>query len=113
MIGKNPDLPRERKTAPGPTRDRRDATDPDQFLEQDGPGAYGMERCLAERLERALHHDELLRTRSRSDRCASAVRIRWRSTLVRLRGEGAAMLPPGAFLPVFEHCGMMPEPIAG
>ncbi|HYD57196.1 MAG TPA: EAL domain-containing protein [Burkholderiales bacterium] len=29
--------------------------------------------------------------------------------LVRLREEESAMLPPGEFLPVFEHYGMMPE----
>jgi EAL domain-containing protein (putative c-di-GMP-specific phosphodiesterase class I) len=30
-------------------------------------------------------------------------------TLVRLREEESAMLPPGDFLPVFEHHGMMPQ----
>src|SRR5687767_11775166 len=29
--------------------------------------------------------------------------------LVRMREEEAALLPPGEFLPVFEHYGMMPQ----
>lgn len=64
---------------------------------------------LAERLERALHHDELQLFAQPIESLREPGTYPIAETLVRLREEEAAMLPPGAFLPVFEHCGMMPE----
>ena len=61
------------------------------------------------RLQQALERDELqlfcqpvLRLRAPRQFVAAEV-------LVRLREEEALMLPPGDFLPVFEHFGMMPD----
>jgi EAL domain-containing protein (putative c-di-GMP-specific phosphodiesterase class I) len=64
---------------------------------------------LAERLERALHNNELLLYAQPIESLRERGTYPIAETLVRLREEEAAMLPPGAFLPVFEHCGMMPE----
>ena len=95
------------KPPPGPTRN--DATqDPDRFLEQMDQELTGWSD-LAERLERALHHDELQLFAQPIESLREPGTYPIAETLVRLREEEAAMLPPGAFLPVFEHCGMMPE----
>ena len=64
---------------------------------------------LTERLQRALQHDELLLFAQPIESLRERGTFPMAETLVRLREEEAAMLPPGAFLPVFEHCGMMPE----
>jgi EAL domain-containing protein (putative c-di-GMP-specific phosphodiesterase class I) len=95
------------KPPPGPTQN--DATqDPDRFLEQMDQELTGWSD-LAERLERALHHDELQLFAQPIESLREPGTYPIAETLVRLREEEAAMLPPGAFLPVFEHCGMMPE----
>ena len=88
--------------APDPTQD------PDQFLEQMDQELTGW-NDLAERLERALHNNELLLYAQPIESLRERGTFPIAETLVRLREEEAAMLPPGAFLPVFEHCGMMPE----
>lgn len=82
--------------------------DPDKFLEQMDHELTGWSD-LAERLERALQHDELLLFAQPIESLRERGTFPIAETLVRLREEEAAMLPPGAFLPVFEHCGMMPE----
>jgi EAL domain-containing protein (putative c-di-GMP-specific phosphodiesterase class I) len=64
---------------------------------------------LTDRLERALHNNELLLFAQPIESLRERGTYPIAETLVRLREEEAAMLPPGAFLPVFEHCGMMPE----
>jgi EAL domain-containing protein (putative c-di-GMP-specific phosphodiesterase class I) len=92
------------KPPPGPNA----AQDPDQFLEQMDQELTGW-NDLAERLERALHNNELLLYAQPIESLRERGTFPIAEALVRLREEEAAMLPPGAFLPVFEHCGMMPE----
>lgn len=84
------------------------AQDPDQFLEQMDSELSGW-TDLAGRLERALAHNELLLFAQRIQSLREPDTFPIAETLVRLKEEEAAMLPPGAFLPAFEHCGMMPE----
>ena len=91
---------------PPPTADP--TQDPDQFLEQMDQELTGW-NDLAERLERALHNNELLLYAQPIESLRERGTFPIAETLVRLREEEAAMLHPGAFLPVFEHCGMMPE----
>lgn len=95
------------KPPPGPTQNDA-AQDPDRFLEQMDQELTGWSD-LAERLERALHHDELQLFAQPIESLREPGTYPIAETLVRLREEEAAMLHPGAFLPVFEHCGMMPE----
>lgn len=95
------------KPPPGPARNEA-SQDSDKFLEQMDHELTGW-GDLAERLERALHHDELLLFAQPIESLRERGTFPMAETLVRLREEEAAMLPPGAFLPVFEHCGMMPE----
>jgi len=95
------------KPPPGPAR-KEASQDSDKFLEQMDHELTGW-GDLAERLERALHHDELLLFAQPIESLRERGTFPMAETLVRLREEEAAMLPPGAFLPVFEHCGMMPE----
>ena len=95
------------KPPPGPARNEA-SQDSDKFLEQMDHELTGW-GDLAERLERALHHDELLLFAQPIESLRERGTYPMAETLVRLREEEAAMLPPGAFLPVFEHCGMMPE----
>lgn len=89
-----------------PQHDR--AQDPDQFLEQMDGELSGW-TDLAGRLARALAGDELLLFAQRIQSLREPDTFPMAETLVRLKEEEAAMLPPGAFLPAFEHCGMMPE----
>ena len=95
------------KPPPEPARNEA-SQDSDKFLEQMDHELTGW-GDLAERLERALHHDELLLYAQPIESLRERGTFPIAETLVRLREEEAAMLPPGAFLPVFEHCGMMPE----
>jgi EAL domain-containing protein (putative c-di-GMP-specific phosphodiesterase class I) len=80
----------------------------EQFLEQMSRELAGWSDPL-ERLNQALQRDELQLF------CQPILRLRpprqfvMAEVLVRLREEEALMLPPGDFLPVFEHFGMMPE----
>lgn len=80
----------------------------DQFLDQMGRELTGWSNPFA-RLRQALDRDELQLY------CQPIVSLLPPSgfvmaeVLVRLREEEALMLPPGDFLPVFEHFGMMPE----
>jgi EAL domain-containing protein (putative c-di-GMP-specific phosphodiesterase class I) len=82
--------------------------DGDRFLERMDAALAGWDEP-AERLAQALERDELelyaqpiLALRAPGDFPIAEV-------LVRLREEEEALLPPGEFLPVFEHCGMMPQ----
>jgi EAL domain-containing protein (putative c-di-GMP-specific phosphodiesterase class I) len=80
----------------------------DQFLDQMGRELAGWRDPLA-RLRQALDLDELQLF------CQPILALRppggfaLAEVLIRLREEEALMLPPGDFLPVFEHFGMMPE----
>ena len=80
----------------------------DQFLDQMSQELAGWRDPFA-RLRQALDRDELQLY------CQPILALRppggfvMAEVLVRLREEEALMLPPGDFLPVFEHFGMMPE----
>jgi EAL domain-containing protein (putative c-di-GMP-specific phosphodiesterase class I) len=80
----------------------------DQFLDQMSRELTGWSDPFA-RLRQALDRDELQLY------CQPILSLRapggfvMAEVLVRLREEEAQMLPPGDFLPVFEHYGMMPE----
>ena len=80
----------------------------DQFLDQMSQELAGWSDPFA-RLRQALDRDELQLY------CQPILSLRppggfvMAEVLVRLREEEALMLPPGDFLPVFEHFGMMPE----
>jgi len=63
----------------------------------------------AERLRQALGKDELALYCQPIAALTGAVRFPMAEVLVRLHEEEKAMLPPGAFLPVFEHYRLMPE----
>ena len=81
------------KTPPG--LPRSDASQ-DRFLEQMDQELTGWSD-LAERLERALDHDELLLFAQPIESLRERGTFPIAETLVRLREEEAAMLPPGAF----------------
>lgn len=80
----------------------------DQFLDQMSRELTGWSDPY-ERLRHALDRDELQLY------CQPILALRppggfaMAEVLIRLREEEALMLPPGDFLPVFEHFGMMPE----
>jgi EAL domain-containing protein (putative c-di-GMP-specific phosphodiesterase class I) len=80
----------------------------DQFLEKMNLELAGWSDPLA-RLRQALDRDELQLY------CQPILSLQPKGgftmaeVLVRLREEEKLMLPPGEFLPVFEHYGMMPE----
>lgn len=80
----------------------------DQFLDQMSSELTGWNDPFA-RLRQALDRDELQLY------CQPILSLRppggfeMAEVLIRLREEEARMLPPGDFLPVFEHYGMMPE----
>jgi EAL domain-containing protein (putative c-di-GMP-specific phosphodiesterase class I) len=62
-----------------------------------------------ERLRHALERDELALFCQPIAALTGEVRFPMAEVLIRLREEEKAMLPPGDFLPVFEHYGLMPE----
>ena len=62
-----------------------------------------------ERLRHALDRDELALFCQPIAALTGEVRFPMAEVLIRLREEEKALLPPGEFLPVFEHYGMMPE----
>jgi EAL domain-containing protein (putative c-di-GMP-specific phosphodiesterase class I) len=80
----------------------------DQLLDQMSSELTGWSDPLR-RLTQALEREELQLF------CQPVLRLRaprqfvMAEVLVRLREEEALMLPPGDFLPVFEHFGMMPD----
>lgn len=63
----------------------------------------------AERLRRALAKDELALFCQPIAALTGAVRFPLAEVLIRLREEEEALLPPGEFLPVFEHYRLMPD----
>lgn len=80
----------------------------DQFLDQMGRELTGWSDPVA-RLRQALERDELQLYCQPIVSLLPPGGIAMAEVLVRLREEEALMLPPGDFLPVFEHFGMMPE----
>lgn len=63
----------------------------------------------AERLRQALAKDELALFCQPIAALQGGVRFPLAEVLIRLREEEKAMLPPGEFLPVFEHYKLMPD----
>lgn len=63
----------------------------------------------ASRLREALAKDELALYCQPIAALSGSVRFPMAEILIRLREEEKAMLPPGEFLPVFEHYRLMPE----
>ena len=63
----------------------------------------------AERLRQALNKDELALYCQPIAALTGAIRFPMAEVLIRLREEEKALLPPGEFLPVFEHYGLMPD----
>ena len=63
----------------------------------------------AERLRLALEKDELTLFCQPIAALIGAVRFPMAEVLIRLREEEKALLPPGEFLPVFEHYRLMPD----
>ena len=63
----------------------------------------------AQHLRQALDKDELALYCQPIAALAGAVRFPMAEVLIRLREEEKALLPPGDFLPVFEHYNMMPD----
>jgi len=63
----------------------------------------------ASRLREALAKDELALYCQPVAALSGAVRFPMAEVLIRLHEEEKAMLPPGEFLPAFEHYGMMPD----
>ena len=63
----------------------------------------------AEHLRQALDKDELALYCQPIAALAGTVRFPMAEVLIRLREEEKALLPPGDFLPVFEHYNMMPD----
>ena len=82
--------------------------DGDRFLEQMDRQLAGWDDPAA-RLTQALEGDELELYAQPILALRPPEGFQIAELLVRLREEEAALLPPGEFLPVFEHCGMMPE----
>ena len=62
-----------------------------------------------ERLRQTLEKDELALYCQPIAALAGAVRFPMAEVLIRLREEEKALLPPGEFLPIFEHYGLMPD----
>ena len=63
----------------------------------------------AQRLRQALEKDELALYCQPIAALEGAVRFPMAEVLIRMREEEEALLPPGEFLPVFEHYGLMPD----
>ncbi|MEK6244888.1 MAG: EAL domain-containing protein [Pseudomonadota bacterium] len=63
----------------------------------------------AERLRQALEKDELALYCQPIAALTGAIRFPMAEVLIRLREEEKALLPPGEFLPVFEHYRLMPD----
>lgn len=88
-------------TPPPPTRD-------DQFIESMDRELVGWSDPV-ERLQQALVKNELELYCQPILSLTGSERFPIAELLVRLREEEVALLPPGEFLPVFEHYGMMPQ----
>lgn len=62
-----------------------------------------------ERLRHALNRDEFALFCQPIAALTGEVRFPMAEVLIRLREEEKALLPPGEFLPIFEHYGLMPD----
>ena len=84
------------------------AKDADPQLQKMDDALYGWTDA-AERLRHGLADDELTLYCQPIAALSGAERFPLAEVLVRLREEEKTLLPPGQFLPVFEHYGMMPD----
>jgi EAL domain-containing protein (putative c-di-GMP-specific phosphodiesterase class I) len=84
------------------------AKDPDLQLQQMDDALAGMDHP-AQRLRQALDQDELALFCQPIAALQGAVRFPMAEVLIRMREEEQALLPPGEFLPVFEHYRLMPD----
>ncbi|MFY9317400.1 MAG: EAL domain-containing protein [Burkholderiales bacterium] len=82
--------------------------DPDPQLQQMDDALAGMDHP-AQRLREALDKDELALYCQPIAALQGAVRFPMAEVLIRMREEEEALLPPGEFLPVFEHYRLMPD----
>src|SRR3982751_3391756 len=80
----------------------------DQFLERMDSELAGFADPL-ERLQGAIQKNEFELYCQPVLQFAGEVRYPMAEVLVRMREEERALLPPGEFLPVFEHYRMMPQ----
>jgi EAL domain-containing protein (putative c-di-GMP-specific phosphodiesterase class I) len=80
----------------------------DKFIRQMDRELTGWADPL-ERLSKALEADELELYCQPMRALQGAPGFPMAEVLVRMRAEESALLPPGEFLPVFEHYGMMPQ----
>lgn len=81
----------------------------DEFLEQADSELAGFGGDPQARLKRALENGEFVLYCQPIAALGEASRFPLGEVLVRMREEEKAMLPPGEFLPVFEHFRMMPQ----
>ncbi|HEX5476833.1 MAG TPA: EAL domain-containing protein [Burkholderiales bacterium] len=81
----------------------------DKFLEQADSELAGFGGHPEARLKEALENDEFALYCQPILALGEASRFPLGEVLVRMREEEKAMLPPGEFLPVFEHFRMMPQ----
>ena len=79
-----------------------------KVIDQTDPGLAGWDNPIA-RLGQALEKDEFSLYCQPILALQGAERYPMGEVLVRMREEERAMLPPGEFLPVFEHYYMMPQ----
>jgi len=84
------------------------AKDVDPLLQQEDAALMGWVEP-AERLRIALQKNELTLFCQPIAALTGPVRFPMAEVLVRLREEEKALLPPGEFLPVFEHYRLMPD----
>jgi EAL domain-containing protein (putative c-di-GMP-specific phosphodiesterase class I) len=84
------------------------AKDVDPLLQKEDAALMGWVEP-AERLRLALEKNELTLFCQPIAALSGPVRFPMAEVLVRLREEEKALLPPGEFLPVFEHYRLMPD----
>jgi EAL domain-containing protein (putative c-di-GMP-specific phosphodiesterase class I) len=84
------------------------AKDIDALLKKEAAALTGWTEP-AERLRLALEKNELTLFCQPIAALSGAVRFPMAEVLVRLREEEKALLPPGEFIPVFEHYRLMPD----
>lgn len=80
---------------------------PDALLQEQDAKLSGWSNPV-ERMQQTLERDELVLYCQPIAALSGPVRFPMAEVLVRLREEETALIPPGEFLPVFEHFRMMP-----
>jgi len=83
-------------------------TEREQKLLEEMDEALALWSDSATRLREALQYDEV-QLYHQPILALRTARFEMAEVLVRLREEETLLLPPGDFLPAFEHCGMLPD----